>query len=58
MVMMMMGTEMTVDQKHITPNSGLYASAVDPLSLFRCHTNFLLLPIDLCHSVAILFQEI
>ena len=38
MMMMMMVTVMTVD----------------PLSLFRCHTNFQLLPIDLCHGVAIL----
>ena len=39
MMMMMMVTVMTVD----------------PLSLFRCHTNFQLLPIDLCHGVAIIF---
>ena len=40
MMMMMMVTVMTVD----------------PLSLFRCHTNLptILLPIDLCHWVAIL----
>ena len=33
-------------------------TTVDPLSLFSCHTNFLLLLIDLCQRAAILSLEI
>ena len=48
MMMMMMMMMMVVVTEMI----------VDTLSLFRCHTNFLLLPIDLCLGVAILSKKL